>query len=182
MLLCFGCTFAQIENKRAILKRINSHYSEWLEQWHKKELSLKDLSDNGVFKTNVNVSIQVSDKRFQDCSPFRRRCIDIYSGSYEFVEGSNSIVSNGEPESLIILSENNTDSILLRYGYSILFQESFWNSNDEFVVLGCQIGENSYKPLIWVFDLRSRQYSIYSLKNVHREPNARYILKKFNGN
>src|SRR5690606_39422760 len=107
-LLCFGCSFGQIVNKGIIVERINSQYTKWLSHWQKGQLKETDLSDDGVYKIDAALSIQQPERRFQTCAPSKNHCIDIYTGSYEFVEGSDSIVSNGVPESLIILSGNNT--------------------------------------------------------------------------
>jgi hypothetical protein len=179
-LLCFRCSLGQSVSGETTVRRINKEYTKWLSQWQNGQLKETDLHIDSTYKIQPTLSFQHSEKRFQSCSPSGNNCIDIYSGSYDFDANSNSVDFNGEPESLIILSAENTDTILLHYGYSMVFQDLFWNSKNQFVVLGYEIANrNTNTPTIWVFDLALRVYQVYHFKGAKNDVLTNYVLSKF---
>lgn len=165
-----------------ILRKMNNNGKEWLQIWSFNKLAESDIKlsetkniiyDNALDESNGDNFFKIySDSSYTSY-------VDIYSGTY-YVDSNNlNFKFISEPESVLKLFYNDSLSILLHYGYSIVFHDVFWINENKFLVVGYEIEANKKAtPIIWYFNLITKKYSSYKL-TVSKEIDDTYLKTKF---
>ncbi len=102
------------------------------------------------------------------------------SGTYYTDSTNREFKFLSEPESILKLYTKNKLSILLHYGYSIIFHDAFWIDPHKFIVLGYEIEiDKRASPKVWFFNLNTGQYSLFNL-SISKKIDDMYVKNKFN--
>jgi hypothetical protein len=188
ILIVFGANSARCTNPKDsmevedILRTTNKNGKEWLQIWGLKKLTENDIKlsstknivySNGLDESDVDNLFKIySDSSFTSY-------VDIYSGAYYIDSNNLNHKFISEPESVLKLFYKDSLSILLHFGYSIVFHDAIWINNNKFLVVGYEIEANKRAtPIIWYFNLITNKYSTYRLM-VSKEINDSYLKIKF---
>ena len=188
ILIVFGANSASCTNPQDsmevqdILRTTNKNGKEWLQIWGLKKLTENVIKLSSTKNIIYNNGLDKSDgyhlfKIYSDSS--FTSYVDIYSGTY-YVDSNNlNLKFISEPESVLKLFYKDSLSILLHYGYSIVFHDAIWINDNKFLVVGYEIEANKMAtPIIWYFNLITKKYSTYRLM-VSKEINDSYLKIKF---
>lgn len=178
------CTYANEPPLiNAILSKLNTAGKDWLSLWGYNQLTKDDIkkTETQSIKFNNSLDNLNASELFKIYSDSNHTSYaDIYSGTFYMDSSINEIKLISEPESVLKLFYKGSLNELLHYGYTIVFQDVFWINENKFIVVGYEIEENNEDtPIVWLFDLSTKQYSSYTL-NVSKNINDTYLIDKLN--